>query len=140
MASNYKIGVTPANLESLDTLGFECDPLSDFTPFSGRRQQMGGTVVGTGLPIVKWRFTEMTLEQLGNLLYFLTGGLGGSVLPASRYVYIQTRVVEASTDVRVWQVYRALMMRPMEPDDLEYGMHFKYSDVEFVFTHCQEVP
>ncbi len=130
--SGYQIGVTPANMVDLETLGL-WDPLSDFSAYSARRPRMDGLLVGTGFPTAKWRFNELTIEQVGQLLYYVTTA---GVQQGSKVVYIRTRVSQAWMTERVFQNYEAVMVNPFEPDEMEYAENRKYEDVEIVFTHC----
>lgn len=136
MANEYKIGVTPANLEGLDALGLY-PPLSDFAHFSATRQRGDGLMVGTGFPSFTWRFSELELEQLGALLQFLDDGTG--TLQASREVYVTTRVPTANMTDRVFRTYLAIMLLPFEPDDLQYQKDRRYQDIEVKFIHAIEV-
>lgn len=133
--TTYMIGVTPANLQSLTSLGLY-EPLSDYTIFTGRRTRMDGLVIGTGYPTVKWRFNELELSQVGTLLYYVTTA---GVAQASKVVYIKTRVSAANMTVRQWQNFKCVMINPLEPDEMEFDVHRIYTDVEVLFTHCEVV-
>lgn len=135
----YQIGVTPANMQELTDLGLPdplWEPLSDFVPFSGTKMRGTGEVVGTGKAQFTWRFNELTLAQLGALLYYVSEG---GELVASRVVYARTRVPSPNMTDRVFRTYQARMLLPIEPDDLQYTVNRKYRDVTVRFVQAEEV-
>jgi len=132
----YQIGVTPANMQELTDLGLPdplYQPLSDFTPWSELRTRGDGLVVGLGRPIIVWRFNEMSLTQMGTLLYYVSQA---GVLQASRIVYIRTRIPSPNMTDRVFQNYQARMLCPLEPDDLRYEENYRYQDLELKFIQA----
>ena len=132
----YQIGVTPANMQELTDLGLPdplYEPLSDFVPFSGTKLKGDGTVVGTGRAQFTWHFNELTLTQLGILLYYVTTA---GALVASKTVYVRTRVSQSSMTDRVFQSYQAKMLLPVEPGDLKYDQHRVYRDVTVKFIQA----
>ena len=135
----YQIGVTPANMQELTDLSLPdplYQPLSDWMPFSGKRQRMDGLVVGTGRPAFTWRFNELSIAQMGTLLYYVTVG---GVLQASNAVYVRTRIDQANMTDRVFQSYRAVMLTPIEPDDVRYEENRKFVDVEIKFISATTI-
>jgi len=133
----YQLGVTPANMQELKDLRLPdplWEPLSDWTPFSGARTTGAGKVVGTGLPQFAWRFNELSIEQVGTLLYYVTEA---GVLQASRWVYVRTRIASSNMTDRVFQSYRALMVCPFEPKDMRYDKNRRYQNVTIRFVHAE---
>jgi len=129
----YQIGVTPANMQDITDLGLPdplWEPLSDWTPFSGTKLKGTGEVVGTGRPTFAWRFNELSLTQMGTLLYYVSTG---GVLVASKTVYVQTRVPDPDMTDRVFRSYQAFMLLPFEPGDARYDRNRKYQNVTFRF-------
>lgn len=137
--TNYALGVTLGNLQDITTLGLPeplYQPLSDFMPFSATRQRMDGIMVGTGLPSFTWKFNELTLGEMGTILYFVTVG---GVLQASNVVWARTRIMQAQMSDRVFATYKAIMLLPFEPDDAGYDVNHLYRDVELKFIHAEVV-
>lgn len=135
----YQIGVTPANMQELPDLGLPdplWEPLSDWTPFSGTRMTGGGKLEGTGLPQFAWRFNELSIAQVGTLLYYVTTT---GTLEASKVVYVRTRIASSNMDDRVFQSYRALMICPFEPKDLRYEVNRCYQNVTVRFAHAEDI-
>jgi hypothetical protein len=135
----YQIGVTPANMQELTDLGLPdplYEPLSDWSPFSGTKIRGTGEVVGTGRPAFAWRFNELTVSQMGTLLYYVSTA---GVLVASKFVYVRTRIAAADMTDRVFQSYRALMSLPFEPDNAQYDLYRKYRDVTVRFTQAEVI-
>lgn len=131
----YQIGVTPANMQELEDLGLPdplWQPLSDFAPFSGTKVKGTGEVVGIGLAQFSWRFNELSIAQVGTLLYYVSTG---GVLQASKLVYARTRVASPNMTERVFRSYSAYMLLPVEPSDLRYDVHRLYRDVTVRFIH-----
>lgn len=131
----YQIGVTPANMQELTDLEL-CQPLSDWTPFSGTKRKGTGEVVGTGLPTFAWKFNELSLTQMGTLLYYVSTA---GVLQASKFVYVRTRLPDPNMTDRVFQSYYALMIMPFEPREAQYVQNRKYKDVTVRFMQATEI-
>lgn len=132
----YQIGVTPANMQELTDLGLPdplYQPLNDFTPFSGTKLRGDGLVVGTGLPRFVWRFEELTISQMGILLYYVTTA---GVLQASKVVYARTRIPTSNMTDRIFQSYKAVMVAPLEPENVRYATHRKYLDAQVQFVQA----
>ena len=132
----YQIGVTPANMQELEDLYLPdplWQPLSDFAPFSGTKITGAGAVVGTGRPVFTWRFNELTLAQMGTLLYYVSTG---GVLLASKTVYVRTRVPSPNMTDRVFQSYQATMLLPFEPGEARYGENRFYNNVNVRFIQA----
>jgi hypothetical protein len=133
----YQLGVTPANMQELTDLGLPdplWEPLSDWAAFSGTKQKGTGEVVGTGRPVFAWRFNELTIAQMGILLYYVSTG---GALVASKFVYVRTRIMAADMTERVFESYRALMHCPFEPQNARYDLYRKYRDVTVRFTQAE---
>jgi hypothetical protein len=138
-ATGYQIGVTPANMQDLADLGLSDPlwaPLSDFTPWSDLKMRGDGEIVGRGLASVTWRFNELSIEQLGALLYYCSTG---GALVASKTVYIRTRVPSPNMTDRVFQNYQARMLCPIEPEDLRYEDNRKYLNLELRFVQASAI-
>lgn len=132
----YMLGVTQGNMQDIEDLGLPdplWQPLSDWTPFSGTKLKGTGEVVGTGRPTFAWRFNELSLIQMGTLLYYVSTT---GVLQASKIVYVQTRVAAADMTDRVFQSYQAFMHLPFEPNDARYDVNRRYQNVTVRFTHA----
>ncbi len=135
----YQIGVTPANMQELTDLGVTdplWEPLSDWTPFSGTKRKGTGQVVGIGLPMFAWKFNELSLAQMGTLLYYVSTA---GVLQASKFVYVRTRMSDPDMTNRVFQSYYALMIMPFEPREAQYVQNRKYRDTTFRFIQATEI-
>lgn len=135
--SGYQIGVTPANMVDLTDLGLPdplWDPLSDFTPFTDIKRRGTGEAVGLGLPRFAWRFNELTIAQMGVLLYYVT--TGGNLM-ASKTVYVRTRVPVADMTDRVFQSFEVYMMLPLEPREAQYTVNRRYRDVTISFIQAE---
>lgn len=132
-----QLGVTAANMQEVtDILGLDADPLSDFVPWTGTRQNMSGEVVGTGMSSFVWHFTELTLSQVSSLLYYVTTG---GVLQASKTVWARTRIDEwGMGEARSFQTFQCVMMCPFEPGDMQYSQNRRFRDVDIRFI--QAVP
>lgn len=132
----YQIGVTPANMQELTDLGIDCQPISEYAPFSNTRRRGDGLIVGTGLPRITWKFQELTFEELSTLLYYVSTG---GVLQASKVVYIRTRVDNDTMTDRVFQDYKAIMLLPFEPEDVEYVTNRRFADVNVRFINAEAI-
>lgn len=132
----YQLGVTPANMMELEDLYLPdplWQPLSTWTPFSATRSRMDGLTVGTGRPTFNWQFNELSLAQVGTLLFYVSTA---GVLQASKLVYVRTRILSPDMTDRVFQSYSATMVHPFEPDDMKYIENRRYRDVEIKFVNA----
>jgi len=139
MATGYQIGVTPANMEDLEDIGVPdplWGPLSDFTPWSDLKQRGDGEIVGRGLAAVTWRFNILSITQMGALLYYCSTA---GALVASKVVYIRTRIPSPDMTDRVFQTYKARMLCPIEPEDVQYQKDHRYEDLELKFIQAEVV-
>jgi hypothetical protein len=137
--SSYQIGVTEANMQDLTDLRLPdplYEPLSDYVPFSDTRIKGDGTIVGVGKAQITWRFNELTLTQMGTLLYYCSTA---GTLVASKTVYIKTRVPDPDMTDRVFKTFQARMLLPIEPSDLQYDINRKYRNVSVRFVQAEEV-
>lgn len=112
------------------------EPLSDWTPFAEARVTGSGIVEGVGLPRFSWRFNELSLTQVGALLYYVSEA---GVLQASRWVYVRTRIAQSNMTARVFQSYKALMLCPFEPKDLRYTKNRRYENITVQFMFAEAI-
>jgi hypothetical protein len=134
----YEIGVTLANMQRLIDLGLPdplWEPVSDFTPWSELVTRGDGLVEGLGLPSFRWKFNELTIAQLGELLYYVSTA---GVLQASKWVYARTRIPSPNMTDRTFRTYKAVMMCPLEPREAQYTEGRKYRDVEILFINAED--
>lgn len=136
---SYQLGVTEANMQDLADLNLPeplFHPLSDFAWYSGSRQRGDGVVIGTGRPRFSWRFNELTVGEMGTLLYFVTTG---GVVQASKTIYVRTRVPVTGSSDREFRSFRAVMLTPVEPGDARYDVNRRFRDVSVRFIQAVEV-